>query len=283
MPKIYRLNNRLVINLPSDMIAAMKLKDGDELELLKHDDYFVISKKNSVQMPTHTQETQQKYWSKQEPNEKEIALLKKLDLLRYNTRTKDKVITILNTEEKRILSDMLKKRFVILFKKQGEQEYKYSISKSIYDRFLMRKNMMQKKEEQAAQKPQPKKEEVVPKKWEQMLPQSESYPDLLESYGYIVLMNEAEALAASSALEESIRRGMVIGTRAFNKKFYVVTRKFLAASAAKLSKLVGPKGISVSELSKETGIAEDGIRAVLYIMAEAGDVTEARKDVFKEA
>jgi transcription initiation factor IIE alpha subunit len=39
----------------------------------------------------------------------------------------------------------------------------------------------------------------------------------------------------------------------------------------------------VEEMSKETGIEEDGIRAILYIMSESGEVTEQRRDIFKIA
>ena len=74
----------------------------------------------------------------------------------------------------------------------------------------------------------------------------------------------------------------MVGTRAFNKKFYVVTRSFLGKAAREISKAIGPKGSSVADISKETGIDEEGVRAVLYMLAEAGDMAEIKKDIFKE-
>lgn len=286
MPKIFKVNNRLVINIPYEVISEMRLKEGDDIEITRQDNKFIIYKKGSriqeMQLPKNTI----KYPIVQEPNAKELALLKKLDTLRYNARTESKIAAILSQEEKKTLADMQKKRLVGLFKKDGEKEYKYSISKMIYDKFLMRKrpipNMGQSSSQLKEQEEPSHKEEETPKKWELELKPETSLITLLETKGYIVLPTAAEAAAASSALEESIRHGLVIGTRAFNRKFYVVTRSFMAKTAKEIEKIIGPKGAGVSYISKETGIEEEGVRAVLYMLAEAGDVAEIRKDFFKE-
>ncbi len=284
MPKIFKINNRLSINIPYEVIASMELKEGDEIEIKQQDGHFIISKKDSFTKEIQTAETTIKYPIVQEPTQKELILLKKLDTLRYGARTESKIAAMLTNDEKKTLADMQKKRIVILFKKEGEKEYKYSIPKMIYDKFLMRKNQANK---EAPNQTQSKPEETsnskeTVKKWEMALNPETSLITSLETKGYVVFPTTAEATAASAALEESIRHGLVVGTRAFNKKFYVVTRSFLGKAAREISKAIGPKGSSVADISKETGIDEEGVRAVLYMLAEAGDMAEIKKDIFKE-
>jgi hypothetical protein len=96
----------------------------------------------------------------------------------------------------------------------------------------------------------------------------------------VVIATEAEASAVSIALEASIRQGKVIGIRAFNKKYYIMLRSMFDRNSAKLLKELrdGPKPIS--ELVKRTGLEEDALRTMLYVMLEQGDVSENRKDTF---
>ncbi len=250
--------------------------------MVKQGSSYIITKKSVTSEPQTGKSTaQQRPVWKPALNADEIAVLKKMDTFRYNERTKAKIDSTLNQDERKILAELLKKRYVTLFKKAGEAELKYSIPKTIYDSFLMRKKAVVDKKA-TEEKPQARQEQR-PKKWEQPIGQANAYLNRIESDGYLVINSETEASAASAALEESIRRGLVVGIRAFNKKFYVATKAFIAKSLPKIGKMIGSKGISVSEIAKESGIDEDGVRAILYIMAENGDVTEIRKDVFKEA
>jgi hypothetical protein len=112
---------------------------------------------------------------------------------------------------------------------------------------------------------------------------SNEYVSLLESKGYIVLKSEAEAASASAAMEESIRQGLVLGTRGFDKKFYIALRDFISRNTPKLLKSIEKRSMGIEDIAKETGIDEEGARAVLNILAESGEVTEVRKDVFRSA
>ena len=64
----------------------------------------------------------------------ELALLKKLDTIKYNDRTEAKVSGMLSVDEKKALQSLISKKAVSLFKK--EDASRYSITKSVYDRFL---------------------------------------------------------------------------------------------------------------------------------------------------
>ncbi len=204
----------------------------------------------------------------------EIQVLKKLDTLRYSNRTPANVSKILNESEKKVLQALINKKVVLVYRDRKDSPY--SIAKDVYDRFLMRKKgvMPVKKEElKMVIQPQPPSVKV---------PQTVENENVkrLEADGFVVLPTEAEASALSLALEDSIRSGKVLGIRAFNKKFYIVLRAFFDKNSGKIIKELkeGPK--SVSELVKQTSLNEDGIRAMLYLLSEQGDVSERRKDTF---
>ena len=323
MSKVYKskASDKLVVNIPYDVIGALDIKDGDDVDFFKFSGKsFLFAKKNDIVDLLTKLQSQGSAPIKQvgpvipakqagagapakqaaagagsvQVDAKELVILQKLDTLRYNDRTKDKVNAMLTPEERQTLQGMVKKDFVGLFKKSNEQEFKYSISKGIYDMFLYGKRP---KAVAAAAAPNAPivaatpaisykmAEPVKQKAWEQKLGGGSAYTSMLDSKGFVVVQSEAEASSLSAALEESIRQGQVLGTRAFNKKFYIATRSFINQNLTRIMRQLDnkDKGVSVEEISKETGIDEDGIRAILYIMSESGDVTEMRRDVFKLA
>ncbi|MGD0729008.1 MAG: AbrB/MazE/SpoVT family DNA-binding domain-containing protein [Candidatus Micrarchaeaceae archaeon] len=305
MPKVYKSKtNKLIVTIPYDVIDALGIKDGDDLDFLKYgENTYIVAKKNDlVNLLTKgkAEEPKPSYRAAVVPSTKggmtidprELAVLKKLDTLRYNERTSTKVNTILNTSEKEILQTLIKKGMVSLFKKAGEKEMKYGIQKSVYDNFLYRKNMAN-PQPSAAQPNQSKSktQQIMQantriggqRAWESKLNENDAYVDILESKGFVVLNNEAEASMVSSALEESIRQGLVVGTRAFNKKFYIGLRGFINKHAAKILKLIDQKNMDVEDIAKEMSLEEDGVRTILYVLSESGDVTEVRRDIFRAA
>ena len=108
-----------------------------------------------------------------------------------------------------------------------------------------------------------------------------SYVEQLETAGYLVLSNEADASALSASLEDSIKRGAVLGTRAFNRKFYVVMRSFMTRNAPKVMRVLDKKSVGISDIAEACGIDEDAARAILYMMSESGEISEVKRDVFR--
>ena len=280
---MYKLNNKLVLNVPFEVISTLKIADGDEVDFLKFkENSFLFAKKSDI-VGIMTGEKTAKSPSAAEPfafageiSEDELKLLKKLDTIRYNERTKAKVTGMLNQEEKAVLQRLLKRRAVTLFQKSPDQEPKFGISKGVYDQFLFGK-----REKAGAPSPAPIQQAPQPKKWEVSLKGEETNLSKLEAEGYLVLSNEAEATALSTALEDSIKRGAVLGTRAFNRKFYVVMRSFMTRNAPKIIKALDKKTMNITEISKTCGMAEDAARAILYMMSESGEISEVRRDNFK--
>jgi bifunctional DNA-binding transcriptional regulator/antitoxin component of YhaV-PrlF toxin-antitoxin module len=307
MAKVYRSNNKLIIAIPNDVVSALGIKEGDDLDFFEYvNSTYILAKKNDIvkllagsrEVQAQTQGTGKAVqefkvqFSKeaQSISQAELAVLKKLDTMRYNDRTASKVNSVLNSSEKEILQLLIKRKIVSPFKKEGEKEMKYSIGKEVYDNFLYRKG---KTAQPASAAPSPVKAkassfkpqasvQTASRAWEQRL-DNNAYTDMLEAKGYLVLSNEADAAMVSSALEESIRHGLILGTRAFNKKFYIGLRGYINKNASKILKLIDQKSMGISEIAEETGIEEDGIRTILYVLSESGDVTEVRRDIFRVA
>ncbi len=284
--KLYKVKDKLVLYLPSDVIGRLGLKEGDDLDFFPYSERaFILAKKSDIagmlagmgQQPAGAQ-ARGPARGVAAPTDEELAVLKKLNTVMFKDRTKDRLQQMLNKSEKRIVQDLIKKNIMFAFKKEGEKHFRYGISRETYETFLRGKGtVMQRPQLQAAKN----EAESPQKRWEKQLGGGDAYMDLLESNGFLVLANQSEASALSAALEESIRRGIVIGTRAFNKKYYIVLKAFVNKNSQRIVKAMGQKGATVEEMAKETGVGEDGIRAVLYMMAESGDVTEVKRDFFR--
>lgn len=274
--------------LPFEVINALKLKDGDEVDFVKlNQSSFAFAKKSDIasmlvgtriaqeQKPEVRTAAQQVSMS-----DTELSVLKKLDTLRYMNRTPENVSRILNESEKATLKQLLDKKRVTLFKNSKGAQL-YSIPKSIYDTFLMRKKQGQ----QEQKKEEGMRESKIVKQYTYMLkkkPESAQDPNVkfLEQNGFVVVTTEGEAATLSLALEESIRQGIVLGTRAFNKKFYVVLRAFFERYSGAIIKELREGSSKVGEIADTLGLDEDGIRGILYLLSENGDVSEKKKDTF---
>lgn len=287
MVKIYRTkSNKLIVNLPDELVKSMKLSEGQEVEFLRSDDgsYRVMRKDDFYREENGAGAAAQQSARRAPltPSQSEITVLKKIDTLRYQMRTVENVNKLLTQDDKSVMKSLLQKKFVNLFNsKDGNRVY--SISKDVYDNFLMRKKSPQSipQAPQAKTYQQPRSTAYARQPSAGYMPVTEiDEVATLEKEGYIVLQSESQAAAISSALEESIRKGHVLGTRAFNRKFYIVLRSFMEKNGPQLIKLIGNGTSKTTDLSAKTGIDEEGIRAILYLLSESGEVSEKRKDAF---
>ena len=282
--KIYKTNNKFILYLPFDVIKQLGIRGDEEVDFVKfRDGAFLFAKKADIprllsMAPTAPQAERPSPGpspsARLDISPDEISVLKKLDTFRYTDRTTTNVARILSEPEKRLLEGLIKKQSVALFK--DKKDSVYSISKDVYDRFLMRKKASLVKTE-PPKREEPKHQFIEYKKLAGI--RNENI-EKLDKDGFIVLSTEAEAAAVSLALEDSVRHGLVLGTRAFNRKFYIILRDFFNNNSGKVLKSLkeGPK--SVGELAKDTGMDEDAIRAMLYLLAEQGDASERRRDIF---
>ncbi|MGC8649005.1 MAG: hypothetical protein ACP5UN_02195 [Candidatus Micrarchaeia archaeon] len=283
IPKIYKIKNYYVVNLPSEVVRELNLKEGDDVDFFKYEKYFLLAKKSDIlSLITHKkpENVEQNKYLESEPvlSEDEIKVLKKLDTIRYNNRTKEQLRKILNDNEKRILNKLIEKKFVIPFKKSSNEETRYSIEKNIYNKFLFgKRDKITYSTQNISDKT---KVAADSKEWEKNL-SDEAYINLLESKGYIVIIDTVEAGNISAKLEDSIRKGLVIGTRAFNKKYYIAMKAFIKKYTPKIMEIINDKGATVDEIANKLKMEEEGVRAILYLLAESGDIIETKRDYFK--
>ncbi|VVB76625.1 RNA polymerase III subunit RPC82 helix-turn-helix domain protein [uncultured archaeon] len=281
--KIYKSNNKLILYLPFEVIKQLGLKGEEEVDFFKFNEKaFLFAKKEDItNLITGTAVPAGKAISVRaakplDLSVDEVGVLKKLDTLRYLERTATNVGKMLSDAEKKTLQGLIGKNVVAMFK--DKKEGPYSISKEAYDKFLMRKKPVAAAAPELEKRVEEKQHFTIAYKKMAGI-QNESIT-ALEKNGFIVLNTEAEASSVSLALEDSVRHGLVLGTRAFNKRFYIVLRDYFGQYSAKVigELKAGPK--SVEDISKKTGIDEDAVRAMLYLLAEQGDVSERRRDVF---
>ncbi len=270
--KVFKQNNKFTVYLSAEAVQELGIKEDDEVDFFRYSDKaFLFMKKADVANMLMGSSVAPKPVIQKGSDyirNDEIAVLKKLDTVRYPQRTAEKVNGMLSQSEKATLQQLIKKGAVSVFKKNSTDLY--SISKSIYDRFLMRKKQ---------------EADVKPKQVRVQLSGHIEGPYLqfiksLEENGFLVVQTEAEAGGVSLALEQSIRQGKVLGTRSFNKKFYIVTRQFFDEHSPAVVKAMRSGTSKVGEIAADAGMSEDAARAVLYLLAEYGDVRERRKDSF---
>ena len=264
MVKVYKSKNgKLVIYLPLDVINSLKIKDGDEVGFFKAENKSFLFLKNSdiVSMLQTQPKSEDARPIKQaasfapasvagqyQPSPEELSVLRKLDTIRYENRTQESILKILGESEKRTFQKLIENSAVGRFKGKDGKDH-YSIPKSIYDRFLMRKRP-------------PAKEEpynfVVPR------PPAQSGQDSnisdLQKNGFLVLQTEAEASKVSLLLEQSIRHGQVLGTRSFskNREFYILSRAYFDKYAQSILKKLRERSYKLTEIAKDLNMDEDG-------------------------
>ncbi len=277
---------RLVVYLPPDVVNGLELKEGDEVSFFRgKGGSFIFAKNSDVAMMLGGEQAAQVEARPEQRMQlqvtgQDVEVLKKMDTLRYDDRTVDNVNRLLSEQERRVLQMMVLSGFVGKFRK-GNKEL-YSISKQVYDRYLMRKRPVQASAQQAGAPFKPSfKAGVTAAARQQQKGQDEDVSSL-EREGFVVLPTEAEASRVSLLLEHSIRTGQVLGTRSFSKdrEFYIVMRGYFDRHGSAMLKKLREKDYRVADLSRELGMDENGARAVLYLLAESGDVMERRRDMF---
>ncbi|MEM0154316.1 MAG: hypothetical protein QW814_00580 [Methanothrix sp.] len=276
--------------MPREIVKTLGIKEGDDIDFIQYKDlYYIIAKRSDIAKLITGSASQPLAQQQAKPaaevpklSEAEVNVLKKLDTLRYSMRTTPEVAKILDKEE-RITFKQLEKKHIIVPFKDKEQKTHYSIQKMFYDNYLMRKKPVEQPKQEYKLNLSKVKAKEVAKTSTTPINAIEKYMDTLQDAGYIVVPTEAEASAISAALEDSIRRGLVIGTRAFNKKFYIVMRSFINSNTSAITAQIAEKSSSVPMIAKACKLDEEAVRAILYILAESGEVTEVRKDIFRLA
>jgi len=216
----------------------------------------------------------------------ENALLKKLSAIKFEDRTPEKVDRLLSENELSILANLIKKKLVNVF--YGKKYVKtgvYSIATNAFQKATKTeagKTAGYEKTQAAGTKMQ-----ATENAGANANAQSPHVPNIpiiaeLEKNGFCTVENELQARLVASVLQPRIAGGDVLGVRAFDRKYYLATRKFYSENAQKAENALSkPKG--VAEVAGEIKLGLDAATVVLHLMCEKGDAIEKRRGLFERA
>jgi TusA-related sulfurtransferase len=259
--------------LPPFLVNELKINENDEVNFLKFKKWFIFGKKEElaklIEKGIEEEEVGEEVKEKEYfvPTQEELEVLKKLDSIKYEERTPKEMEKRFSKREKEILENLIKKKVVEVRKSKGKEVY--SIALSVYNRFLLRKKGIK----------IGKKGEIV--KVETKNQEAKDIISNLEKEGYIVVSTEEEANELSKILENDIRMGNVIGTRGFDKKYYVVISSFFVKESQKIIELLKNGEATLQEICQKLNFEEQKAKALLTILLEKGEIIEKRKNLFQ--
>ncbi len=197
--------------------------------------------------------------------EKEKEVVRKLLAIRFEQRLPAEVAKALSKDERAVLDELMKKDVVQVF--HGGKYAKtgvYNVSDAAF---------------YAVREPaSPVAGARVP---EAALPASSNAH--LEKSGWMVLETDLEARNFANSFPDKIKSGEVRGVRAFDRKFYFVSRGFVQEWERKVQLALGKSEKDEEEIAAEVGLAPGGCRALLYHLCETGEVMEKKKGKFARA
>ncbi|VVB66619.1 Uncharacterised protein [Candidatus Gugararchaeum adminiculabundum] len=254
-----------LLEVPAEVFENSNVNDGDEFELLPvKDGMFVLLKEsngsaNSFKLP-----------SGKSISEAEIILLKKLDSFNFTQRVPGIVNKELNQGERQLLKQLIDKKLVTVFKSPKYKDGVYNINDSVYS--LVKKKFEAPKQAQQSEPP----------KHFNPLQKASTPLEALERYGYVIVSSELDAKEIGAKLEKRIKAGEVMGTRAFDKKFYVAMRSFYLKMGDEVRRALSNGKVQThSEIAKSLSLDEDACMVCLALMSADGDVIENRKGQYK--
>jgi len=112
-----------MVYIPSNVTAALALKEGEDVEFFKFDNRsFLLAKKSDIVNMLNAQVSRRvaggcaAAWNGAERgisvSEEEIAVLRKLDTIKYNDRTAEKLKQILSENERKVLKALIARKVV---------------------------------------------------------------------------------------------------------------------------------------------------------------------------
>jgi hypothetical protein len=242
--KVIKKQNRCFIELPESFLSS------EEVELFAlRDGYYLLS------MPLSSVPAQPQ--SSAAPTPAEIAVLHKLQAIKFGDRTPENVSRILSDNEKETLRMLEKKGLVNLFKGNKYKDGVYNIDDNVYP-ILKNTNEQKPRETSAVADP---------------------IHQALAKQGFIVIKDQREARELSERLKSEMKSGSVVGTKGFDGSFYVVTRDYFS-KASKLILGALEKEADVLTIAATCKLDADGVRTVLQHLAESGEIIEKRKGTF---
>jgi hypothetical protein len=272
--RVIRKQDRCFIELPKEFLSV------EEIELFPlRDGYYFLS------MPLETGQGQKprKPEARNEgATEDEIAVLHRLQSIKFGDRTPDQVAKALSGPEKEVLRRLEEKGWVNVFRGSKYKNGVYNIADEVYPMLKSQGQDAPRAEGQkpgASQKPAQEARNAPPERQAAPAQLPPSYA-LLIKQGYMVIREQKDAKAMSEMLKAEMKSGSVTGTKGFDGSFYVVTREYFNGASRVILDALRDRPADVQAIAAASGLDADGARAVLQQLAESGDVIEKRKGTY---
>jgi len=247
----------LVIVIPKEMFG---IRDGAELELIevKPGIYSLISPEALAHAARkEAPPVEDPAMEKLKISFEELCLLKKMASMPMEKRT---LKGMKLTGREQMLLNSLMKRDLVFFSEKKYPGGAYGLSREAYE-------LVTKGSPPAPSQPPEKLKEKEALNWEEHL----------AKYGYVIIDNDAVARDASAKLEQELKAGEVLGTRGFDKKYYVAQRRFYEAWNEKIKPELKGKLLTLEQLAEKLNMSEVAARVALELMREQGEIIERQK------
>lgn len=230
--KTHDFKGEVYAKLPDSVVKKLGIIAGDEVNFEITDGRILISA-GSKEMP-----------------ENELALLRKIGVVRYMERTPEFFKKSFTAEEQVLMVSMVKNRILFQYEKEGKKLI--GIDREYFPYVT-------------SEKPAEKMTDDV-------------LINKLFSQGFMIAEDQAMANFLNDRLTAAKKTMDVVGVRGFDRKYYIVTRQKLAELQPRMLVLL-KKEKTLAELAVEFK-SEDLSKAILEVIKENGDVIEKRKGVF---
>ncbi|NYZ79141.1 hypothetical protein H0N99_03245 [Candidatus Micrarchaeota archaeon] len=253
--RVYRVGDNLACILPNGMVEKLKLQGGEEVDFYEiKPGMFTLVKKDTVERMLKDEIGEVAL-----PEEKkgvgmeEMGLLRKLNSIKFSERIPYTVNKKLSQREKEVLSKLIERGAVLVYK--GGKYSKtgvYEISNNVYTLLKSEK---------------PEVEGGTPE-------------EQLEKKGYAVVEDARDAEELCKKFDREIRSGDIIGTRGFDKRFYVAKRSWFTSLFEKVRQSMRKGANNIADISRELKISEPACAVILEIMKDKGDAIEKRRGCY---
>lgn len=282
LERVVKTGSRFSVPIPDFVLERLGLKESSEVDFFEVSEgvFLFTSRSKTTQLVSEALEkngVDVKAMPSGFLSQRELVLLKKLEAVRFEERTPANVSKLLSKDEDSTLQSLMQKEVVRLYKGgKYEKTGVYSISKNFYSSPKTQAGELpsEPKPVQAQESKASVPAAPVP------AARSDTGVPYLDKYGFIVVEGESEAKEISQKLEKQIKSGDVIGTRGFDKKFYVAKKWVYEQQSERVRKVLKGSVMSSAEVSRELRIGEGLAHAVLELMNEEGEVIEKKKGVY---
>jgi hypothetical protein len=253
--RIYRVGDNLACILPKGVVGKLKLQGGEEVDFYEiKPGVFTLVKKETVErmLKDEIGEVSLPYEQKGLGME-EMELLRKLNEIKFSERIPYNVNKKLSQREKEVLSKLIGSGAMMLYK--GGKYAKtgvYEISNDVYALLKGEK---------------PEEREAIPE-------------EQLEKNGYAIVEDAREVEAFCSKFQKEIRSGNIIGTRGFDRRFYVAKKSWFMGIIEKVRQSMKRGANNLADISREAKTSEPACAVVLEIMKDKGDAIEKRRGCY---